>query len=361
MKHVKGRVWATLLISIGIAALAPLHSTFASAERIESFDGGTGWINSAPLSPAQLAGKVVLVDFWEYTCINCLRTLPYLREWYRRYHDRGLAIVGVHTPEFDFSAQRNNAVAAAKRLGVAWPIVLDGHMTIWKRYANNEWPHEYLYDQNGRLVESFAGEGGYPQTEAKIQALLKRSNPNLVLPSVMTLLPQDSYDKPGAVCYPQTPELLVGRRSIANASAANNPRQDTNYAYSDSDPRDGAVYLQGYWHLTSEAAVSAESNGYLLLRYHAIQVVAVMRPENGGSIRVDVTQDGRPIGKQDAGPDVRFDGGGRSYVTVDASRAYELVMNAKFGERELKLAPKSDGLGLYDVAFESCEVPGSQK
>src|SRR5580704_19554069 len=102
------------------------------AERIASFDGGSGWINSTPLSPEQLRGKVVLVDFWEYTCINCLRTLPYLPEWYRRYHDRGLVIVGVHTPEFEFSGERANVAAAAKRLDVTWPIVLDDHFAIWK-------------------------------------------------------------------------------------------------------------------------------------------------------------------------------------------------------------------------------------
>jgi thiol-disulfide isomerase/thioredoxin len=354
---VKRRVAAALVISIALGAAAPLHSTRASAEHIESFDGGAGWINSAPLTSAQLQGKVVLVDFWEYTCINCLRTLPYLREWYRRYRERGFVIVGVHSPEFDFSGQRNNVAAAAKRLDVAWPIVLDPHMTIWKRYGNNEWPHEFLYDQTGRLVESFAGEGGYPQTEARIQGLLKRSNPSLVLPPVMTLLPQDSYDKPGAVCYPQTPELLVGRGSVANAPAANNPRQDANYAYSGGNAQDGSLYLQGYWRMTTEAAVSGESNGFLLLRYHAIQVVAVMRPEAGSSVRVDVTQDGRPFAKHDAGRDIRYDSNGGSHVDVNAPRAYELLMNATFGEHELKLSPKSDGLGIYDVAFESCEVP----
>jgi thiol-disulfide isomerase/thioredoxin len=327
------------------------------AERIASFDGGSGWINSTPLSPEQLRGKVVLVDFWEYTCINCLRTLPYLREWYRRYHDRGLVIVGVHTPEFEFSGERANVAAAAKRLGVSWPIVLDKHFEIWKRYANSIWPHEYLYDQEGRLVESFAGEGGYPQTEAKIQALLKASDPQFVAPPVMALLPQDSYDKPGAVCYPQTPELVVGRRPIANAPPSSAPALDTNYTYGASNPQDGAIYLQGYWRLTSEAAISGERNGDFLLRYHAIEVMAVMRPENGKAAQVDVTQDGRPIAKSDAGRDLRYDATGRSYVTVDAPRAYDLVMNAHFGEHELQLSPKADGLGIYDVAFESCEVP----
>jgi hypothetical protein len=230
-------------------------------------------------------------------------------------------------------------------------------MTVWKRYDSRDWPHEYLYDKNGRLIESFAGEGNYPQTEARIQTLLRSSNPGVTFPPVMALLPQDSYDKPGAVCYPKTPELLVGRLPVADAPPGANPSQDIDYAYSASNPEDGAIYLQGYWHLTSEAAVSGEGNGFLLLRYHAIQLVAVMKPENAGSIRVEVTQDGHAIGRDDAAADLRYDARGRSYVVVDAPREYDLIMNARYGTHDLKLLPKRDGLGIYDIAFESCEVP----
>ena len=355
-------------LSLRAAAAAALLAGFAlflgsapgrtdPTERILSFDGGSGWINSAPLSPADLHGKVVLVDFWEYTCINCLRTLPYLREWYRRYRDQGFVIIGVHTPEFDFSGKRSNVAPAAKRLGVVWPIVMDDRFTIWKRYGNTVWPHEYLYDQKGSLVDSVIGEGAYPQTEARIQALLQASNPRLALPAVMPLLPQDSYDKPGAVCYPHTPELLVGRNPIADAPASANYAQDTDYADTATSPQDGAIYLQGFWHLTSEAAVSGESNGFVALRYHSIQLVVVMRPESGGTIRVNITQDGKPVAKEDAGKDLRYDERGRSYVTVDAPRAYDVVMNARFGTHDLELSPASSGLGVYDFAFESCEVP----
>jgi hypothetical protein len=266
----------------------------------------------------------------------------------------------VHTPEFVFSGERANVAAAAQRLGVVWPIVLDGRAAIWNRYGNYDWPHEYLYDQSGKLVESFAGEGGYPQTEERIQALLKSADPHLILPPVMALLPQDSYDKPGAVCYPKTPEIIVGH-SIANATAQNNPSQDTNYVADLSSPQDGAIYLQGYWHRTPASAVSGESDGYLALRYHAIELVAVLRPVNGGSIRVGVEQDGRPVAKTDAGSDLRYDAQGNSYVLVDAPRAYDLIVNARFGTHDLKLSPRASGLGIYDIAFESCEVPGSEK
>lgn len=347
---------ATAAFVVAVAALA--SSAAPASNQMQSFDGNAGWLNSDPLTPAQLRGKVVLVDFWEYTCINCLRTLPYLREWYKRYRDKGFVIVGVHTPEFGFSGERANVAAAAKRLDVTWPIVLDPKFEIWKRYDNSIWPHEYLYNQNGELVESVLGEGAYPQTEARIQALLKAANPKVVLPPLMALLPQDSYDKPGAVCYPMTAEILVGHQGIANP-ASGDPAANANYV-GVSDPKDGEVYLQGYWRLTRQAAVSGENNGSLTLRYHAIQLTAVMKPESGGSTRVEVMQNGHPVARNDAGKDIRYDDHGSSYVIVDAPRAYDLIMNAHFGTNTLQLSPKGGGIGFYDFAFESCEVPGSK-
>ena len=137
------------------APSAPVEAANLTAiATLQNFDGATGWLNTAPLTPQALRGKIVLIDFWEYTCINCLRTLPYLREWYRRYHDQGFVILGVHTPEFDFSGKSENVAAGAARLGATWPIVLDDRYAIWKRYDNNVWPRELLYDQDGRLVET---------------------------------------------------------------------------------------------------------------------------------------------------------------------------------------------------------------
>lgn len=350
--------WA---LAIALAAASTLSGELVRGQqtgRISSFDGGSGWIGSTPLTPADLRGKVVLVDFWEYTCINCLRTLPYLRTWYRRYGGDGFVIVGVHTPEFGFSGDRPNVAEAVKRLDVRWPVVLDDDMTIWKRYGNNVWPHEFLYDQNGTLVDSVEGEGSYPETEAKIQALLKSANPHLTLPPVMALLPQDNYDKPGAVCYPHTAEILIERTPIANATAFDNPSQDASYQDGGSH-QDGAIYLQGFWHLTREAAVSGSGTSSLALRYHAIQLVSVMKTEAGKPVRVDVMQDGKPVRERDAGKDIRYDAKGQSYVTVDTPRAYDLVMNAAFGQHELKLTPQWYGLGIYSFAFESCEVPSA--
>lgn len=356
---------ATTLIC-AMAWMAGVAASAQSRDTIRSFDGASGWINSPALTPDQLRGKVVLVDFWEYTCINCLKTLPYLRTWYQRYRNDGFVIVGVHSPEFTFSGQNANVAAAVKRLGVTWPVALDDRMTIWQRYGNQAWPGEYLYDQNGTLVEQRNGEGGYQETEAKIQALLKARDPSLKLPPVMALLPQDSYDKPGAVCYLQTPEILVGPNrsyAIANMSKYVDPVRETRYADPGGTHADGKVYLEGYWRFSPEGKgqgiVFAGGDGYLAMRYHAIQVVAVMKPENGTQ-RVTVMQDGKPVAREDAGADIHYDGSGNSYLTVDAPRAYDVIVNRHFGTHELRFAPGGIGIGIYDIAFESCEI-GSDK
>jgi hypothetical protein len=245
---------------------------------------------------------------------------------------------------------------------VAWPVVLDDHFAIWNRYHNSIWPHEYLFDQNGNLVESQEGEGNYPQTEAKIQALLHAANPRLHLPPVMALLPQDSYDKPGAVCYPKTAETYVGPWHGERIADPPSLGDETQYVDRGGNHEDGKIYLQGFWKMSpqGQAMISAGVDGYAALRYHAIQVVAVMRPEEGSAVRVDVTQDGKPLARDDAGKDIRYDASGMSYVTVDAPRAYDLVMNAHFGPHELRLSPNRYGLGLYSFDFESCEVPGAR-
>ena len=363
------RFWIAAIVAALL--VSPIPGAAAEPDSMLSFDGATGWLNSQPLTPAELRGKVVLVDFWEYTCVNCLRTLPYLREWYKRYASDGFVIVGIHTNEFPFSGDTKNVQAAVKRLDVTWPVALDSNDTIWTRWGNNTWPHEYLFGQDGKRYESVIGEGGYQGTEARIQALLKRANPSLQLPPVMALLPQDSYTKPGAVCYPQTAETFAGgpNARLANAppqisgsgSFMNAPTQQfngMNMAASFSDRgshQDGAIYLQGGWRQDGHGMVSADGRGHIALKYHAIQVVSVLRP-NGGPVTVMVTQDDKPLAQQDAGDDVKFDAQGRSYITVDAPRAYDVVMNKHWGTHELTLTPQGSGLAIYSFAFESCET-----
>jgi thiol-disulfide isomerase/thioredoxin len=347
---------AVLLVLLAFSlALAPAADTTPQFDSIPGFEGNAGWLNGPPLTASDLHGKVVLVDFWEYTCINCLRTLPYLRTWYERYKDDGLVIVGVHTPEFGFSGESANVAAAVKQLNVTWPVVLDSKSAVWDRYKVDEWPKEYLFDQNGHLVDTVSGEGWYPQTEAKIQALLKSANPKLTFPPVMQLLAQDSYLKPGAVCYLHTPEVIIQHTRVANFAGFNDQLRDATFTDLAATHKDGEIYLKGDWRITPEAVVAVGSPDYLAMRYHAIQVVGVLAPPPGRTIRVNVTQDGQPVPKADAGSDIQYDDKGASYISVDASRAYDLVMNAKFGQHELRLAPDGNGIGVYSFAFEACE------
>jgi thiol-disulfide isomerase/thioredoxin len=330
-----------------------------NCQGILSFEGNTGWVNSPPLTPADLEHNTTLVDFFEYTCINCLRTLPYLKEWYKRYHKYGFEIISIQAPEFGFSGDRANVEAAAKRLGITWPIVIDANDAIWNRYHNDVWPHEFVFTPGEYLKESQEGEGNYPTTEHLLQVILKITHPGAQLPPVMALLPQDNYDVPGAVCYPKTAEMVGWHEDAANTPANADARMATYYADPGGNLEDGKVYLQGDWHKTKDSFVSDGGNGYFATRYHAIEVMVVMRPVNGHPIRVAVTQDGKPVPREDAGSDVRYDANGNSYIDVDTGRAYEVIYNKAWGNHDLRLAPDGANLGIYDVAFESCQVPGS--
>ena len=172
------------------------------------------WLNSPPLKREELRGKVVLVDFWEYTCVNCIRTLPYLKEWHKRYAKDGVVIIGIHTPEFAFAKDRKNVAQAVKNLGITWPVLLDSEYKNWMAYHNSFWPRKYFINREGNIVADHAGEGGYGESEARIQYLLKEINPDAVFPEVME--PIRDTDRPGAVCYPTTPELYAGERGALN-------------------------------------------------------------------------------------------------------------------------------------------------
>jgi thiol-disulfide isomerase/thioredoxin len=342
-----------------------MHFTLAIlalVSALQPFDGNTGWINSKPLTPAALRGNVVLVDFWEYTCVNCLKTLPYERTWYDRYAKYGFTIIGVHTPEFKFSGESANVAAAVKRLGVDWPVVLDSRQTIWDRYDNDVWPRELLFDQNGKLIADHSGEGDYPDMERRIQQALHVRDPAARFPAVMDYLPGDSYSKPGAVCYRHTPEMYLGNwrgdGTLGNAQGYGGDGRTV--AYVDATAHDeGRAYVQGPWFESGEALVNGSGGAgqpHLVIRYRALQVVAVLKPLSVPAVHVIVLQDGVPLTAQDAGADVRFDRDGRSYLLVDAPREYDVVMNKHFAQHDLELLPQGPGLGAYTFDFEACEV-----
>ncbi|MBC5825873.1 MAG: redoxin family protein [Candidatus Eremiobacteraeota bacterium] len=355
---------ATLGLAVGHSGSASRAAALGQDQGIPSLDGSIGWLNSRPLSVADLKGKVVLVDFWEYTCVNCLKTLPYEKAWYDRYARYGFTIVGVHTPEFKFSGEPRNVAAAVERLGIRWPVALDSNDIIWQRWNNDSWPHEFLFDESGRRVADHSGEGDYPEMEMRIAALVRKNHPGVKLPKLMGYLPADNYSKPGAVCYPRTPEVYAGNwRGDGALGNAQGYQPEVTVQYDDSTQRhqDGRVYLQGSWHSINQALVydgasTATAKDYIDLRYHAIEVVSVLKPEDGKPVLAYVEQDGKPLPKEEAGGDVRYDSAGRSYIVVNAAREYGLVTNRHFGHHDLQLRPADQGLGVYTFAFESCQL-----
>lgn len=316
------------------------------------------WLNTdGPLSLAALRGRAVLVDFWEYSCINCLRTLPYLHQWHRRYVRLGLTIIGVHTPEFAFGRERRQIEMAARELDITYPVFLDNDYRVWEAFANRFWPAKYLIDQHGYIRYQTAGEGNYNTTELAIQAVLREANPDLDLPPVMQ--PLRPEDHPGAVCYRPTPELHAGldRGALGNPEgyAAGVPML---YRLPKERPR-GAFYAAGAWQAgQSSLAYQGQTEGIIHLPYEAVEVNAVLTPHvetvermlHPEPAAVEIWQDDTPLDESNRGDDVTPEG----RVLVDRPRLYNLVRNPGFERHELTLRVKARGFAVYAFSFTGC-------
>lgn len=326
------------------------------------------WLNTAhPLSLNRLRDQTVLVDFWDYTCVNCLRTLPYLTKWYERYEPYGLVIVGVHSPEFRFARSRAQVETALAEYDIRYPVLLDNDYRTWDRFANRAWPTKHLIDTAGYIRYRVQGEGYYAQTERAIQAALRLHNPDATFPQVMDVIRPE--DEQGAVCFPTTPELYAGyqRGSLGNQQgyAGNSPAV---YELPPAALREEPFfYASGIWRAGPESfAFAGQEDGRILLPYHAAGVNAVLSPSadpvevalnlRPASVepRVEVYQDGQPLTPDNAGEDILYDDGGVSYVLVDRPRMVELVRSAEFGRHELELIFRANGLALYSFTFVSC-------
>jgi len=318
--------------------------------------GAERWLNSPPLTMEELRGRVVVVDFWEYTCVNCVRTLPYVTEWHRRYADYGVVIVGVHTPEFAFGRDRANVARAVEEFGIEYPVVLDSDYDIWRLYTNSYWPRKYIVSRDGKIIYDHVGEGGYAETEELLQKLVREEYPDAELPPVMA--PARATDAPGALCYPRTPELYCGygRGRYGNVEPV---ARDEARSYADEDEHvEGRLYLSGKWRLGEEQATfegenNAQAGNYLLLPYKANEINAVMAAPPGETARVYVYRDGEPLAESDAGADVAFDDG-RAYVDVSVGKMYRLLDAEKYDAGELSLHPTRPGVSLYAFTFGSC-------
>jgi thiol-disulfide isomerase/thioredoxin len=320
---------------------------------------GRVWLNSTPLSFRQLRGRAVLVDFWDYTCVNCIRTLPYVQAWHERYRDKGLTVIGVHTPEFMFAQYESNVERGIREFGLTYPIVIDSNREIWKAFANRYWPTKYLLDKDGYLRYGHFGEGGYGECEQVIQELLREIDPTIQLPVLLEPLREE--DHMGAVCYRASGELYLGnRRGRIGNEGGFKEDQIADYSFT-GDLDENFFYANGRWASTAEYFEAAESGPHTLrLKYEASAVNLVMACPHAASSEVTILQDGNPLTRQQATKDTRFrpgtNGAEESYVTVDSARMYFLVDDHEFGEHELELrcAP---GVAAFAFTFTSCVDP----
>jgi thiol-disulfide isomerase/thioredoxin len=278
--------------------------------RMAGFEGATGWLNSEPLTPEGLRGKVVLVDFWTYTCINWLRTLAYVRAWADRYRDEGLVVVGVHTPEFPFERDVDNVRRAAAEMRVDYPIALDPDYGVWEAFANHYWPAVYIADAEGRIRHHHFGEGGYEESERVVQRLLRDAGRDGIGDDLVTVTPE-GFEVQADWDNLQTPETYLGSaqgRSLAPDVAPDALRLNE--------------WTQvGDWTSTSRATVLNAADGRIAFRFHARDVHLVMGPSTrGAAVPFRVILDGAPPGEAH-GFDVDEAGDG----TVAEQRLYQLI------------------------------------
>lgn len=306
------------------------------------------WLNSAPLRMEEMCGKVVLVDFFDYSCVNCLRTLPYIEAWWERYRELGLQVIGIHTPEFSFGTAQVHVQRAVKRLGIPYPVLLDAGRRNWSAWANRYLPTLYLVDERRYITYFQYGEGAYQMTEAQIQILLGRLHPEAAFPSF--LAPLRATDNPGAVCEKATPELYLGygRGRLGNTEGL---VPDTTVTYRLPPLLSPEVpYLEGDWQSGLESATLMSDEGSIVVRYRAKEVHLVLAPPNGGKARVAVEQDDAAVDPNERGADV-YAMADIEVIDVTEPRAYQVVNNPTFDEHELRLRLLTPGLAVYSLSF----------
>ena len=319
------------------------------------------WLNSTPLTLKELRGKVVLIDFWEYTCINCIRTFPYLRRWNALYGPLGLVVIGVHTPEFDFAKDPARVADATRRFKFTFPIAVDSDRRIWDAFNNDAWPAKYLIDKDGRIAYSHLGEGDYAEFERHIQQLLKEANPKLTFASAKFDIPADSREG-GGVCQEATPETYLGFTRGDRIANQDGYKPLTEAAYQDPGNLMANEYaLSGRWLAAPEYVrhVGSSTNlgdDYLDLKYRAKTVYLVAGSDDGSPKPLYVTEDGKPLPKDSRGVDVKIDSSGRTYIELGAKRMYYVVNNPHFEQHTLRLSATAPAISLYSFTFgNECE------
>jgi cytochrome c biogenesis protein CcdA/thiol-disulfide isomerase/thioredoxin len=320
-----------------INKLGPVRSAIPSVDAAESqpvlspvlgdegsmpdLSGAVAWLNSPPLSRNSLRGKVVLIDFWTYSCINCLRALPYVEAWSEKYKDAGLVVIGVHTPEFAFEKDRSNVEKAVRDLKISYPVAVDSDYKIWQAFNNEYWPAHYFIDGKGRIRYHHFGEGQYDESEHVIQELLKENGAQSISNSVINVSATGVEAAPGHGDV-SSPETYIGYHRAEHFASAEQVTQDSPKTYS-LIPRLSLNQwgLSGSWKVGAESAVLQAAPGKIVFRFHARDLHLVLGPaKDGKPIRFIVKLDGTPPG-EDHGGDTDASGAG----TAQQHRLYQLI------------------------------------
>lgn len=313
-----------------------------------SLGGATQWLNSKPLSGQDLRGKVVLVDFWTYSCINCLRTLPYVKAWAEKYRDQGLIVIGVHAPEFAFERDIGNVSKAMKDLGINYPVAVDNQYAIWRAFKNQYWPAHYFIDATGRIRHHHFGEGGYAESERVIQQLLQEAGSSQ---SAMGLTEVDAGGVQLAANMDEvaSPETYLGYERAENFLSTPKAVPDRAATYLEPErPRLNTWGLAGQWMVGAESALLTGPSGRIVYRFKARDLHLVLSPgPDGKPVRFKVRIDGKPPGTAH-GVDVSADGSG----TVTGQRLYQLVrQSGVITEHTFSIEFLDSGVSAYAFTF----------
>src|SRR5580704_6736130 len=315
--------------------------------QLPDLSGATAWLNSPPLTPAALRGKVVLVDFWTYSCINCLRALPYVKTWYARYRDQGLVVIGVHAPEFAFEKNEANVTRAVHDLGITYPVAMDNDYAIWSAFNNQYWPAHYFIDAQGRIRGHHFGEGDYAASEQLLRQLLTEAGAEHL--SVAAEPHGSGVEAAPDMADVGSPETYVGYERAANFASPGGELHDQARNYSVP----GALQLnqwglKGAWRVEGERAVAAKPGAAIVFRFRARDLHLVLGPAEGGqAVRFRVSIDGHAPGN-DHGSDVQPDGSG----SVQEQRLYQLLrQNQTQAEHTFAIEFLDAGVQAYSFTF----------
>jgi thiol-disulfide isomerase/thioredoxin len=341
-------------LKIGVFAIvaglvgAVLFSQSQPPAAMPELNGAVGWLNSGPLTAKSLRGKVVLVNFWTYTCINSLRPMPYLKSWAAKYKDAGLVVIGVHTPEFSFEHERPNVEWATRTFNIGFPVAIDSDYNVWQAFHNEAWPAQYIVDGKGEIRHRHYGEGEYVEMERVIQKLLKENGAANVAEDTV------SVSGAGAEAAPsndeRTPETYVGYRQAENFASPEKVARDSRRTYTaPASPSLNQWGLVGSWNVGPEAAVLQAGPGKVVFRFHSRDLHLILAPtKDGKPVRFKVTLDGVAPGDNN-GVDTGADGNGE----IREPRMYQLIRQKGFPirDRTFEIEFLEPGAQVLDFTF----------